>query len=288
MSYLTEAKRVVSSWVRPLVASAARNYIAGDTIGQALHAAELLAARGLPSTLGYWDAPGESPDEVRDRYVEALRALAPSPLDSYLSIKLPSLDYDEGRVREVVELAAATARIVHFDALSIDSVDRTQHMIETLREHGDHLRYTLPGRWQRSLTDAEWVVAQRLPVRVVKGQFVDPADPQRDRRLGYLQVIERLAGRAKRVSVATHDRPLLEASLAMLKRAGTPCDIEVLHGLGWNGALQVARRYHVPVRVYIPYGEAYLPYCMAEARRSPRLLCRVLIDAVKASLWHAS
>jgi proline dehydrogenase len=270
-----------------MLQSAARNYIAGDTISDAIQVATGLAERRLPTTLGYWDADGESPDDVLQHYVEALAALAPSPLDSYLSIKLPSLDYCERRVAEVVELAATVSRRVHFDALGIDSVDRTWALLAKLHEHHDHLRCTLPGRWQRSVADADWVVAQRLPVRVVKGQFADPQDPERDRGRGYLEVVEALAGRARHVSIATHEAALIAASLERLTLSGTPCDVEVLFGLGWHGALDVARRYNVPVRVYVPYGAAYLPYCLAEARRSPRLLCRVMIDAVKASLWGA-
>lgn len=287
MNYVAEARRAVSSIMRPMIKSAAKNYIAGDTILEAIEAAMGLAERGLPTTLGYWDTPGESPDDVLARYIDALAALAPSPLDSYLSIKLPSLDYCERRVTEVVESAAAISRRVHFDALGVDSVDRTWAMLAALHEHHDHLRCTLPGRWQRSVADADWVVAQRLPVRVVKGQFADPADPARDRRRGYLEVVNALAGRARHVSIATHEAALIEACLTRLTRAGTPCDVEVLFGLGWHGALGVAKRFGVPVRVYVPYGAAYLPYCLAEARRSPRLLCRVMIDAVKASLWSA-
>ncbi len=288
MNYVAEARRAVSSIVRPMIKSAAKNYIAGDTILEAIEAAMGLAERGLPTTLGYWDAPGESPNDVLSRYIDVLAALAPSPLDSYLSIKLPSLDYCERRVTEVVESAAAISRRVHFDALDVDSVDRTWAILAALHEHHDHLRCTLPGRWQRSVADADWVVAQRLPCAWSKVSLPTPPIPHGTVVVGTWKWSTRWpVGLDMCRLPRTKPRALIEACLTRLTRAGTPCDVEVLFGLGWHGALGVAKRFGVPVRVYVPYGAAYLPYCLAEARRSPRLLCRVMIDAVKASLWSA-
>lgn len=284
---MQSARRCVSTWLKPLLARAARNYIAGETAADAIRVARSLADQGLAATLGYWDADGDSPDMVLARYSEALEALADPTLDGYLSIKAPALDYCPARVGQLVDRAVRLSRRVHFDSLGIESVDRTRALIENLPEARDQLRFTLPGRWQRSLDDADWVVERGLPVRVVKGQFPDPNDPEHDRRQGFLDVIARLAGRAASVSVATHEPSLIDAALGQLLAAGTRCDVEVLYGLGWHGAWQVARRRGVPMRVYVPYGEAYLPYCLAEAWRSPRLLYRVVADTVKASLGCA-
>lgn len=269
--------------MRPLLERAARNYVAGEHVADAVGVAEHLQLQHqLPTTLGYWDADGESPDAVLDKYLEALQSLSTSPLDSYLSIKLPSLDYCRSRLEQVLELAKLTGRRVHFDALGPGTVDHTRAMIDEALNQYDHLRFTLPGRWQRSLVDADWVVDRALPVRVVKGQFPDPHDPDRDRRKGFLAVVERLAGKAKHVSVATHDPAVIEPALRTLLEAGTSCDLEVLYGLAWRSGVATARRLCVPARVYVPYGAAFLPYCLAEARRSPQLLCRALADTIKA------
>ena len=61
-------------------------------------------------------------------------------------------------------------------------------------------------------------------------------------------MIDRLAGRAPLVAVATHD----------------PC---------------LARAARVPARIYVPYGAAWVPYCLSQVRQNPRLLWWALRDA---------
>lgn len=288
MGYLGRTRSLLAGWIRPWLERAAQNYIAGASIDDACRVAHGLAAQGYPTTLGYWDADGDPPADVLEHYLAALDALAASPLDSYLSIKLPSLGYCPARLEQVLRRAQQAGRRVHLDALGVDSVDRTWSLLDALPPPSDHLRCTLPGRWRRSLDDAAWIAERGWAVRVVKGQFPDPDDPRRDPRRGFLEVIDRLAGRARSVSVATHDPAVAEAALGRLQAAETPCDLEVLYGLSRQGVVDVARRRGVPVRVYVPYGAAYLPYCLREARRSPRLLCRVMVDTVKGSLTPAA
>lgn len=277
------AKSTVSRPLNGLMHKAARNYIAGESVGEALQAARRLQVRHeLPCTLGYWDADGEAPDAVLARYVEAVEAAAITECDTYLSIKYPSLGYSTERLRKVLQTAAKRSLRTHFDALTPDSVDRTRDAVEKFQAEYPALRFTLPGRWRRSPADADWVVERRLPVRVVKGQFPDVDEPAGfDRRRGFLDVVERLAGRAAHVSVATHDAALAEAALRKLLAAGTPCDLEVLYGLAWRKPVAAARRLGVPARIYIPYGAAYLPYCLKEARRSPRMMLRALADSLR-------
>lgn len=84
----------------------------------------------------------------------------------------------------------------------------------------------LPARWGRSLEDADAAVAGGLAVRVVKGEWPDP-DRDLDPRRAYLELIDRLAGRARHVGVATHDRELAREAFARLvakaPRASSSC-----------------------------------------------------------------
>jgi proline dehydrogenase len=115
-------------------------------------------------------------------------------------------------------------------------------------------------------------------VRVVKGQWADPSGPEADARAGFLRVIERLAGRARHVSVASHDDPLASRALALLRAAGTACELELLHGLPSRRSLASARRLGVPTRVYVPYGKGWIPYSLEYARKHPRVFVWMLQD----------
>jgi proline dehydrogenase len=101
-----------------------------------------------------------------------------------------------------------------------------------------------------------------LTVRVVKGQWVDREVPERDPRAGFLEVIDGLAGKAKGVAVATHDPQLARESILRLQASSTPCELELLFGLPVRRVLPVAAELGVPVRYYVPYGSAWLPYAL--------------------------
>jgi proline dehydrogenase len=111
-----------------------------------------------------------------------------------------------------------------------------------------------------------------LNVRVVKGQWPDADEAGTDPSAGFLSVIDRLAGRARHVAVATHDPKLSREALKRLRGAGTSCELELLFGLPMRPSLRAAADADVAVRVYTPYGQAWLPYQIAQASRQPRVL----------------
>ena len=202
----------------PLAARAAKAYVAGERLEDALRVADKLSERGLGVTLGYWDSPKDTPRIVADAYLDAIDAVADRQ-HAYVSIKAPALDFSHELSAEVVDRAALRRVRVHFDALGPEMADRSRTLFDHLLDRGAELSYTLPGCWLRSVSDAAWAAERRIVVRVVKGQWADPADPLRDLRRGYLEVIDALAARAAHVAVASHDTQLVAAAVARLKGA---------------------------------------------------------------------
>lgn len=276
---------IASPWL-PLLRKAAQSYVAGPDLRDALLVAQTFAARGVTaSTLCFWDAQDDLPRHVADMYLETVRAIQSAHLDSYISIKAPSLAFDAGLVAEIAETAAETGIRVHFDSLGAETVDRTFRLIEQARTHQAPLGCTLPGRWRRSPRDAEMAAHMGLHVRVVKGQWSDPSQAI-DPHAGFLDVIDALAGRGATVAVATHQPELAATAIGKLQSAGTPCEMELLYGLPSRAVLTVARDLAVPVRYYLPYGHAWLPYALGQARRNPRILWWVLRDASRNSVSY--
>ena len=69
---------------------AARAYVAGPLLGDALEAGRRAASRGFAMALGFWDG-GEPPRQVADTYARALDGMTAAGLEGYLSIKAPAL-----------------------------------------------------------------------------------------------------------------------------------------------------------------------------------------------------
>ena len=268
----------------PIARFAGRSYIAGPELKDALASARAMAARGRGSTIGYWDDVGTPPADVLQAYLESAQALRTEALDSYISIKVPSLRYSEAALSQLVAACEPGRTRIHFDSLALDTAEPTRLLIDRLLARYANVSCTLPGRWKRSLKDADWAIDRGLAVRVVKGQWVDPGTPWLDPHQGFLDVIRRLAGQARAVAVATHCPVLAASSLELLLKAGTPCELELLLGLSSHAVLRVASTMGVRTRIYVPYGYGWLPYSLLQVRRNPRILWRIAKDVIRNRL----
>jgi proline dehydrogenase len=269
-------------YAQALTKRASQSYVAGAELNNAIRACHRFAQAGLSSTVAYWNRDDDGAQLVANNYLNALNALATEKLASYLSIKATALKLSAGLVAAVAEQSQQHGLGLHFDAMEPESAEPTWALLATARQHSDQVGCTLPGRWRRSLVDVARANELGLRVRVVKGQWADPAYRLNDLRAGYLAVIDRLAGRPQPVAVATHDPELAREALRRLQAAGTPCELELLYGLPMKAVRRVADETGSAVRVYVPYGEAWLPYRLSQVRKNPRVMWWVLRDALLA------
>jgi proline dehydrogenase len=257
----------------------AASHLAGPGVGDALRLAELYAARGWACAIGPWVAPDRTPRENLALYLEGVDALAARGLDGYISVKLSTLGYDDGMFAELLGRAAPSGMRVHSDSIGPESADRTMEMILKAAGRFRNAGATLPAGWRRSPADAAKLIEGGVAVRIVKGQWDDPAGPVADIREAYLRVARALAGAKSIVGVATHDRRVAAGSLEILRAAGTPCNMEQISGLPSNCAA-LAASMGVPFRVYIPYGFPYLPYNIWQVRTRPAVAFWAIRDFI--------
>lgn len=274
--------KVIWSVWEAVAKHAGRAYIAGPELADAMSTCRRLFGLGLGGTICFWNVEDDSPERIADAYTSALAQLADEKMDCYLSIKLPPLNYEWALVSEILEQARNKNTLVHFDSLEHETADRTFSMIAQAARSYPHLGCTLPGRWVRSVDDAHVAVDLGLHVRVVKGQWPDPQHREINPCEGYLNVIDRLAGQARFVAVATHDAEIGRKALERLREADTPCSLELLYGLPMKPSLKVASELNVPVRVYVPFGHGWLPYSLTQARRNPRMFWWLFQDLLTA------
>ena len=170
---------------------------------------------------------------------------------------------------------AASGVPLTFDAMAPDHADT---ILGLGREFSAGV--ALPARWRRSMADAESLRDGPCRIRLVKGEWADPAADQLDVPAAYRELAETLAGRTAPVGVASHDPVLAEAALTALLAAGTPCELEQLRGLPRRRTTAIARRLGVPVRLYLPFGPGWWPYAVNQALARPHLPLWAMRDAL--------
>lgn len=280
----TRIRQLALAPLRVALNAAGRAYVPGSELADALAIAKDLSATGCAATLGYFHNPADTPERiagVSNAIIDAVAGLQPP---GYLSLKAPALDYDAGLIGDIVRAATARSILAHFDSHENYTATPTLACVRHAVSLGGAVGLTIPGRWRRSPDDADEACELGIRVRVVKGEWGDPAAPGIDPRQGYLSLVDRLAGRARQVAVATHDPWLARESLSRLQAAGTDCEIELLNGVPRREMLALARELGIPVRLYIPFGIAWRPYALNKAAKNPRIVWWVIRDACQGLL----
>jgi proline dehydrogenase len=77
--------------------------------------------------------------------------------------------------------------------------------------------------------------------------------------------------------------PLAREALRRLRAAGTSCELEVMHGYPRRRLRELAQEFGVPIRVYVPYGRAWLPYRVRSVPGNPRVLVWLLRDLLRSA-----
>jgi len=273
--------------IQSLIRRAASSYVAGPSLDDARQVCDRVTRDGLGTTVCYWDIYADHPESISRAYLGLLGSISKGTSDCYLSVKAPALKFDIELVKKVLEEARRLNAIVHFDAMAPETVDATFSLIREVRPIYPKLGCTLPGRWRRSLDDAEQAIELGLRVRVVKGEWQGIGEDETDPREGFLNIVERLAGRAVHVAVATHNPTIARLSVRRLKTAGTPCELELLYGLPQQPLLKIARQLDVRARMYVPYGHSGLPYRLKNAVRNPRILAWFVHDLIRGNSGSA-
>src|SRR5262249_36918384 len=144
-------RTMLRRWAPVLARRAARAYVAGPALVDALTVCRRAAARGFNGTIGYWNSDLEEPEEVASTYWSALGALGGETIDCSLSVKSTPLRFSRVLSAELAERARREDVRLHWDSLAPETVESTFAMIEDGLARHRRLGCTLPGRWRRSL-----------------------------------------------------------------------------------------------------------------------------------------
>jgi proline dehydrogenase len=274
--------RRISSTLRPfihgLAQRAARAYVVGPDLADAMKVCRSLDAKGSAATICAWNGEDDQAPDNAARCLNEIKAIALEQLNCYVSLKAHDLRFSQDLVAQVADQARDFGVGIHFDSMGPEAADRTFSLIDDLRRQNGNVGCTIPSRWMRSLDDAARAAQEGWRVRVVKGQWPDPREPGIDARANFLRIVDRLAGQAREVAVATHDPVLAREALGRLRAKGTASELELLFGLPLRRTIPVAKETGVPLRIYVPYGHAWLPYAIGQVRKNPRISFWIIRD----------
>jgi proline dehydrogenase len=241
----------------------ARRYVAGERLADAVAVARSLADQGMAATLDLFGEGVGDPGlaaRVADAYVELAGALAGTPASTWLALDFSHVAFDPAHLQRIAA-ALPPGRLLQVGAEEAATTDRTLDAILDAAAAGLPVSATLQANLRRSPGDADRLAAAGIPIRLVKGAYVEspsvafPYGPQTD--AAYAQLARRLEATGTPVALATHDDALREPLLAALPVA--PC--EQLLGVRPDRAHALVAGGRA-VRIYVPFGADWLRYLL--------------------------
>ena len=286
--------RVLPLVPKPIVRRVASRYVAGETLEDAVKLVRRLNADGCLATLDVLGEDVASPEEIEatiGAYRRTLEAISDAKLSANISIKLTALGLKRdpsacrAALARVVETALARENFVRIDMEDSSVTEETVRIYEEFHARLEPVGLVLQAYLRRTAADVERAVRVGANVRVCKGIYVEPPEvafqDREEIRASFASAVERLLSAGCYVGIATHDPPLVERALAVLRRLGLARDryeFQMLLGVASELRRRLVAEGH-RLRVYVPYGRSWYAYSVRRLKENPAI-ARHVIGAV--------
>jgi proline dehydrogenase len=253
----------------------AKRFVAGETLEEMLPKVQALAAEGFAITadlLGESVDTREATETAAREYLLLLQALTDAGLEPHISIKLSQLgltfdrDLARAHLLRIVSEAHRLNGYVCVDMEGSDHTGATLALVAEVHRQVPCIGTVLQSMLRRTPQDLDALLAEGIPLRLVKGAYKEPAAVAYQRTSEICEQFQvlaiRLLERGRKPAIGTHDEELIRAvqhAMDQLDMAKEAFEFQFLYGIrrdlqeelladGWR------------VRLYVPYGNAWAPY----------------------------
>jgi len=275
----------------PIARKVSSRFIAGRTLEDALSVCAKLRGEGITATLDYLGENVKSAEEAaacRDVFLRALEALHVAGLEPNVSIKLTQFGIDlseaacEANVTALVETAERLGGFVRVDMEGSAYTQRTLDLVTRVHRKHPACGAVLQACLYRSAQDVNALIHEGMRVRLVKGAYLEPpeiafpAKAEVDRH--YVGLAHHLLASGRYPAIATHDERIIDRIERFAANNRVPRDsfeFQMLYGIRRDLQKRL-REDGYPIRVYVPFGEAWFPYFMRRLAERPANLLFLL------------
>jgi proline dehydrogenase len=260
----------------------ALRFVAGESLDDAVAAAHRLGEAGVPVSL---DHLGEhvtdltSAEAARDDYLACLDRIAAEGLDANISVKLTQLgmglddDLCVGSLDALARRALESGLTVTIDMEDSDHTETTLRLYEEAQKNHGNLGVALQAYLRRTPEDLDQVAPLGGHIRLCKGAYDEPEEiALRSRREVDAAFDDLCAALMAQVdakpAIATHDDARIAVAIALADRRQQPWELQMLYGIRESLQRSLVADGH-PLRVYIPYGDAWYPYLTRRMAERP-------------------
>lgn len=256
----------------------AKRFVAAEDLQGALPKVATLHTSGLSTTLNLLGEYVQERDLAvlaRDKYLEIVSALSKGaePKNRNISVKLSMIGQkiDQGfcteNLKSIMEAAKANDVFIRLDMEGSDTTDSTIAIFESMHdEYPDNVGIVLQAYLKRTEDDVARMCERNARVRICKGAYKESAEvafqQMTDIRSMMIAHTKKLIVDGQYPGIATHDDEIIHATQEFVNQNEISKDrfeFQMIYGIRPETQLDLLRAGY-NMRVYVPFGRAWVPY----------------------------
>ncbi len=283
----------------PFARTAARRFVAGERLDEAVRVARELNEAGMHVSLDYLGEAVTTREEARaaaDVALGIVERIAAEKLDANISVKLTQMgqEIDEPFLRDnagrILDAARAHDLFVRFDMEGSDTTERTLHFFHRVWEEGyRNVGVVIQSYLYRSAADIDALNELGARVRLCKGAYQEPksvAYPDKtDVDASFVRLMKKLLDHGTYPGIATHDEAMIRATEDHVAEAGidrSAFEFQMLYGVRRDLQQRLVKS-GFNVRIYVPFGDAWYPYLMRRMAERPANVFFIVNNVLRES-----
>ena len=274
-----------------------KEYIAGETLEEALIVAKKLNREGILTTLDVLGEFIKNLDEAeanKKEYLRVIEMAEAAKIQGNYSLKPTSfgllIDKEVAytHIREIVAKAASYGNFVRVDMEDSPCTDLEIELFRRLKhEFPKNVGLVLQAYMKRTLQDIkdmEDLNNKEVPVnyRICKGIYVEPAEIAFKGydlvNQKYLEDLEYMLQKGMYPAIATHDKPLIDGAYNLLKKYNYKkenYEFQMLYGVTPALRKSITDQGH-RMRVYVPFGKEWFGYSTRRLKENPKMASLII------------
>jgi len=274
-----------------------KEYIAGQTITEAIQAAQDLNKHGIMTTIDVLGEFIKNLDEAeanKQEYLQVIEAAEKAKINGNYSLKPTSFgllinkDIAYKHIREIVAKAASYNNFVRVDMEDSPCTDLEIELFRKLKEEfPKNVGLVVQAYMRRTLNDVSGLndlntVETPINFRLCKGIYVEPekiAFKKYDEvNENFLKDLDFMFENKMYAAIATHDVPVVEGAYKLIEKYNLTNDkyeFQMLYGVTPSLRKSIMDRGH-RMRVYVPFGKEWFGYSTRRLKENPKMASLII------------
>ncbi|MGI0017460.1 MAG: proline dehydrogenase family protein [Nitrosotalea sp.] len=271
-----------STLIEKVLFKIAKQWIAGDTMEDALKSARQANSNGMSAILnklGEHMASKQKVTQTVTDYLTLVSSLRRSKIIGGLSIKPTqvglAISTEEclGNLDTIIEKALQFQSFVWIDMESSEFTDDTLKIYKNLFEKYERVGIVIQANLKRTGKDLDTLLKQGAKIRLVKGAYHENSkNAYRTRHEvddNYRKLMTILFDQGNEFAIATHDSKLIDLAMELSKKHERKFEFQMLKGIR-DELKPILVKSGFTVSEYIPYGTNWLPYSIRRLKERKR------------------